>query len=143
MALSKNKLKDNIMSFVSYPDTFLDSAESWSEAFNNYCLDIIPASITHSAAKEAFKQRFLTMGNGIIIFPQCFVDYAQILATGMQPAFTATAPIGIPNFTPVYSLGYSGATSEDCINLLVSIIHSWMLTGIATNNSSGATIPWS
>lgn len=149
MALIKQNLVNNLLLvFNSETDTFPESleqaAEQWAAAFNDYAKIVTPPSLTFEAAKQSFKSTFLgiTMVNGITQFPQCFINYANALAPGMQPAFSSTPPPPNLNFSPVYALGLSGGSSEQCINMLSNIIHAWMKTGIAVNNSSGATINW-
>lgn len=128
--------------FDGFPNSFSSAAERWATAFHNYAKLVVPPSTTSEAAKEAFKSTFMTMGNGRIILPKCFVAYANVLATGMQPAFSSTPPIGEPQLEIVYSLGLGGGSSAQCISMIVSIVDAWMRTGIAVNNSSGVTTNW-
>lgn len=130
--------------FEGFPDSFASAAERWATAFDNYAKIVVPPSTTNEAAKAAFKSMFMTINNsnGRIILPKCFSAYAQVLASGMQPAFTAIQPIGDPILDPVYVIGYSGGTSQACIQLIVSIVDTWMRTGVAVNNSSFISVNW-
>jgi|GEM_PF-3617689 len=144
----KNKLSlifdKEYSGFVDFPSSFEDAANKWSDAFDSYASLVTPPSTTNSTAKEAFRSTFLTItdSNYTISFPQCFTAYCAALAIGMQPAFSAIPPQGIINFDSVYALGLSGASSSECISLIVTIVHSWMLSGIAVNNQSGVSTNW-
>lgn len=131
--------------FEGFPDSLEGAAQRWAEAFDIYAKEVIPFSTTNEAAKSAFISTFMgiNFSNGRIQFPLCFVAYATALAPGMLPAFAGTPPIGIPVFDPIYAVGMSGGTSEQCIDMMVNILDIWMRTGIAVNTSTSVTINWS
>ena len=128
-----------------YPESLEDAAVKWSLALNSYASLVTPPSTTFELARQAFIQTFLGMNapnSGLILFPQCFVQYAIVLSTGMQPAFTGVPPPNVPNFESVYSIGMNGGNSRAVISLLTTLIDVYFRTGTAINNTSGATINW-
>jgi hypothetical protein len=152
MALDSNILKLELSKifdakhpqFVKFPESLADAAEKWSAAFDKYASVVTPPSTTAAQAKQAFKGLFMTIqgANGPVVLPQCFAAYAAALALGMQPTFTGTPPVGTPILAPVPPVGLAGGTAAECIDMIVTIVHNWMLTGVAVNNSSAATVTW-
>lgn len=130
--------------FVEFPSSLADAAEKWADAFDKYASQVTPPSTTATQAKQVFKSTFLTIqgSNGPAVLPQCFAAYAAVLSTGMQPAFTGTPPVGTPILASIPPIGLAGAKASVCIDMIATIVHSWMLTGIAINNSSGVAVTW-
>jgi hypothetical protein len=68
--------------------------------------------------------------------------YATALGLGMNPSFTG-APSSSPlSFKSVISKGKSGGSNKECLDLMINLIDTYFKGGIATNNSTGASIPW-
>jgi hypothetical protein len=130
--------------FISFPETFLEAAEKWSDGINVYATNVVPVSSSGNIARTAFFSIMSTMtnANGITLFPQAFAAYATQLAVGMA-GYSATPPPMPIDFSPVYSLGLAGGKSADCLSLLADIIDIWFHTGIAVQISSGISQPWS
>lgn len=133
-----------VFDFKNYPNSLENAAQRWANAFHLYAKNVIPFSTTSEQAKKAFVDSFLQINflNGKTQFPLCFISYASILASGMLPTFLGTPPIGTPLFESVYSAGYSGKSSETCVDIFVGIVDSWMKTGIAVNISTTSIIKW-
>lgn len=131
--------------FVGFPQNQLQMANNWGNALQQYASGIIPPSATLAAAVTAFKNLMATMNtsNGLVVFPQAFTTFALTLSTGMQPAFTATPPPAPISLTPVFSIPLQDGTNSTRISTMASIIDAWMRTGIAINNASGVSVPWS
>lgn len=152
MALVSNIFKDGLSkifdteyaTFVDFPSSLPDAAEKWADAFDKYASQVTPPSTTSAQAKAAFKSTFMTIqgGNGPAVLPQCFAVYAAALSLGMQPAFTGTPPVGTPILASIPPIGLAGGKASVCIDMIATIVHSWMLTGVAINNSSGVAVTW-
>lgn len=81
--------------------------------------------------------------NGITALENGIMAYAQLLAVGMTPNYTA-APSVLPlSFNSAKAKGMAGGSNNQCITTMSNIIDSYFRAGIATDNSSGVTIPWS
>lgn len=131
--------------FEGWPKTRREAAERWSRAFNEYAKKVVPKSTSYSAARSAFENRFMMIGdnNGIEQFQLCFFDYAVALAPGMLPTYASTPPSVPPILKPVFYIGYGGGSSEQCINKLVDIVDTWMRTGRAKHTTHHTVVPWS
>lgn len=153
MPLIKEKLYENIMRIVIYPNSQRDAAIRWSNALDDYCNDLLFPSTTHQQAKNAFISTFMTMNyntDGRIIFQNCFNVYTAALAPGMLPGIQmpnlfqiSTPPTNI-NLFPYYNFCYNNVSNmEECIKKLVDIVHPWFLTGLLTYSYIPyATINW-
>lgn len=130
-------------SFVGFPENNAVMADNWSSAVNAYAKDVIPPSTTAAAAKTAMEGvlQGVSVGTGIAVFQSAYTAYAAQLALGMQPAFTGTPPPSPIDLTPVYNLPYTTPISQR-VSAMATIVDTWFRTGIAVNNSSGASIPW-
>lgn len=133
--------------FTNYPSTTLETAERWSQAINSYAIGVFPASVTSSAAKEAFKGVMLGMSaeamNGLPIFKAAFTQYTTILGAGMTAAgFTGTPPPTSIMVESLVPLGLANTPKPAIIAAWVALIDSYFKTGIATNISTGVPITW-
>lgn len=132
--------------FIGFPTNNFDTASQWANVIDSYAKLIIPVITSSNPAKNAFKAQMLpvssNVNNGLIQLTLAFSSYATALSLAMQPIFTGTPPPTPINFAPVFVLGLSGASGEQTANVMANIIHLWFKTGIAVNNSSGATVPW-
>ncbi len=154
MPLIKSLLKNNIQElndqefpgFLGFPETTLEAATRWAEGIAEYATPIIPATTTILAAQEVLKNQLLTISNeasnGITVFQQALSDFASVISTGMQPTFTGTPPAIPLSISPATAIGFAGGTAEEVAEALSTIIDTWMKTGLAVNNSTGATINW-
>lgn len=79
--------------------------------------------------------------NGIKTLENAIIAYAQQLAIGMAPNFTG-AQNSILSFQSVLDKGLNNGSNEQCVSILVSTIHNYFKSGIATNNSTGVTTSW-
>jgi hypothetical protein len=132
-------------SFIGFPPNIVVMASNWGNALAAYLGGIIPPSATLPVAKQAFESLMLTMNtsNGLVVFPQAFTSMAAALSLGMQPAFTGTPPPLPINFSSVFSIPLQDGTNSLRINALTLTIDAWFRTGLAVNNVSGVTVPWS
>lgn len=95
------------------------------------------------AKKTDFKAKPAAEKNALTALEQGITAYATALAIGMNPTFTA-APSTTPlSFQSVIAKGKAGGSNKNCLDLMVDLIDKYFKGGIATNNSSGATSPWS
>lgn len=144
-------MDDKSSTFEGSPETGAEFAQKFSSAINAYVSSISPPSTTLSAAQTTLQGSLMTVGPPPgMLFPVAITAgmtaYATAVALGMQPAFTATpppAPVGPLILASVMPLGMGGAPASTCVTTLASIIDGWFRTGLAVNNTSGATIPWS
>lgn len=132
-------------SFVGFPDNPVSMADNWASVLERYLLTIIPPSTTISGAKQAFSSVMATMNtsNGLLVFPQAFTSLALALSVGMQPAFTGTPPPVPIQLSSVFAIPLQDGTNQTRIATMTSIIDAWFRTGLAVNNVSGVTVPWS
>ena len=144
-------MDDKSSTFEGSPETGAEFAQKFSSAINTYMSSIGPPSTTLSAAQTTLQGSLMTVGPPPgILFPVAITGgmtaYAATVALGMQPGFTATpppAPIGPLISAAVMPLGMGGAPASTCVTTLASVIDGWFRTGLAVNNTSGVTIPWS
>ena len=144
-------MDDKSSTFEGSPETGAEFAQKFSSAINTYASSIVPPSTSLSAAQAALQGNLMTVGPPPgMLFPVAITTgmaaYAAALVPGMLPAFTATpppAPIGPLISAAVMPLGMGGAPASTCVTALASVIDGWFRTGLAVNNTSGVTIPWS
>lgn len=105
------------------------------KTIKEYNIFLALKSKLYKAKPEVQKDGIVTLNNAIVV-------YAQQLAIGMAPTFTAAQGVVPIDLSPVKALGASGATNSQCIDLMVNIIDAYFKTGIAINNSSGVSTPW-
>lgn len=133
--------------FQGFPSNTIQVADRWSTAINDYAALVIPASLNSSLAKEAFRIALLSISsevpNGAVLFKTAFSSYAAQLAIGMSPTFKGNPPPVPIELSSVFALGFSGGSSEQCVQMMSGIIDLWFRTGTATNTVSGVTTPWS
>lgn len=153
MPLIKEKLVHELKKIMdpSYPEyeNFPNKGEvsiRWTEAIHAYAKSAIPA-IT-PVSQEVARSTLLSAWQALeidarIAFPAGLTAYTVSLGLGMQPAFSATPPSIPIVLDSVFTLGLTGESGSRCAELMAELIHQWFKTGIAVNNSSGATIPWS
>ena len=135
--------------FEGFPADSPEVAERWSEAIRVYTQSIIPVSINGTLAKQAMYSSLLAINSqtptGLTIFCAGVLAFATSLGLVMNPALTATqtpAPLE-PLLSPIMISGFAGATSAVIAPQMATAIDGWFRTGIAINNTSGVTIPWS
>lgn len=80
--------------------------------------------------------------DGIMSLEQGVMAYAQQLAIGMSPTFTAAPSVTPLSLSQLSSKGLAGATADSQLDLMIDLIHIYLKSGIATNNSSGVTTSW-
>ena len=144
-------MDDKSSTFEGSPETGAEFAQKFSSAINTYMSSIGPPSTTLSTAQTTLQGSLMTVGPPPgMLFPVAITGgmtaYAAAVALGMQPGFTATlppAPIGPLISAAVMPLGMGGAPASTCVTTLASVIDGWFRTGLAVNNTSGVTIPWS
>ena len=130
--------------FSGFPADINEAAQKWSEAIGDYAQSIVPPTTTISQAKSAMNSVISGItNNGVAQLPISFTNFAASLAIGMQPAFTGTPPSVPVDFSSIYPIGLGGGSSEQVINAMAAIIDAWFRTGIAVNNTSGVSVPWS
>lgn len=92
--------------------------------------------------KVLFDAKPVVQKDGMKALENAIMAYAQQLAIGMLPNFTAAPSVAPLSFAPVSSQGLGGASNEVCINSIVDLIHTYFKGGTATNNTSGTTTSW-
>jgi len=127
-----------------FPVSTEEAAVRWSTAFNAYASSVVPSSTTSSLAKSACESVLLSQlsATNPSALEVGFTAYVNQLALGMQPTFTAVAPIGL-SLASAFAVGIAGGSAESVATLMSGLIDVWFRTGTATNNSSGVTVPWS
>ena len=150
MPLDINILKNKLSAIIDpreasgYPSSFEQSASLWADAIYLYSVKIVPVSTLASKARVSFYNTFLTgKANIIPVLPIAFTKYAIDLAAGMSHTFTGVPPPNPIVLDPAFAAGMAGADASIVVNNLVTIIHSWFITGTATNIASGITSIWS
>ena len=145
----KKIIDQNYNAFAGFPSDTPDMADKWSQAVNTYASAVVPPSVNSSLATTAMKSVLLTISNatptGLTIFSASVLAYATSLGLGMQPGFTATpppSPLDILLATLVAS-GFAGADSATIATQMATAIDGWFKTGIAINNASSISAPWS
>jgi len=138
--------------FQGYPETSLQAIHNFADVVNGYAQFVVP--ITTPASQQLAVQSFITTMMPLTstpstsgptfmsLFPLAMMSYATQLALGMQPTFTATPPVTPLILDSVWQIGLNGGTTQQVISAMVPIIDTWFKTGIAVNNTSGATITW-
>lgn len=151
MPLIKLNLLSNIRSindqefigFNQFPQNSIEAANRWSLAIGNYAAQVIPISSTFEPARMALESQLLLIPTaGESAFIQGLISYANLLALGMAPTFSAIPPPIPPILNPAFTLGFGGGSSEAVANLLSDIIDGWFRTGTAINTISGVTVNW-
>jgi len=140
-------LNQEYPSFEGFPDNMGGVVESWANAINDYAKSVVPTSTTSEQAKEAFKSTMLGMsselGNGAVILPLAFTNYATALALGMAGAgFIGTPPVAPINLAPIIAAGLGGASGEIIANSFTVVVDIWFRTGTATPTAGGSPIIW-
>lgn len=130
--------------FKDWPSSLDDAANKWGNTINNYARIVVPVSITSVVARTAFVAKFLLLDsvNDVSGMSDAIKVYADVLGSGMAPAFTYTIPNIGPDLTPVKMLGLSGGSSKQCIDLMSTIIDIWFRTCTAQNTISGGVVFW-
>lgn len=155
--LNKSALINSLTSFIdkesvdftSFPKSTEDAAELFGRALVNYTSNIIPQSISHELAKQQFvtifKEMNYTSANGNIILVNALNQFVLQLGIGMiglNSIVTSTPPIFTnEDFVSVWSLGFNGGSSEECINTFCNIIDLKMILGFSTT-IVGIVIKW-
>ena len=155
MPLVRDDLKDSLVSlFSSPPDSFDLCAKAWSDAMSSYSATMVPLVVFPEPARVALanslSSAFSDPANSAIVtasaMENAWGDFAIALGAAVSPPFTSTpanAPIGLVGFQLLLLSDPLVATHDSAANDVAGAIHSWMLTGTATNTTTGATISWS
>lgn len=144
MALNYQILVERLNSLFSNPPPTTEACvELWASAIRLYSQTITPPSVTSFAASEALKP-LLTLAfkssNALPGMSQAFLAWAQILGSGMAPTFTGVPPLRPIDFSNLFS--QSPSSHLEAAQKFALVIHSWTLTGTATNNVSGVSVNW-
>lgn len=129
--------------FTSPPSTIEECAQLWASAIRDYSLTISPPTTTVLAASQALVPLLVSAFRTTNAQPgmaQAFAAWAGILGSGMAPTFASTPPVVPINFSSVFAS--QSATHLEAAQKFALVIHSWVLTGIAVNTVSGATVNW-
>tara|TARA_Y100000310_G_scaffold248042_1_gene253837 strand:+ start:985 stop:1440 length:456 start_codon:yes stop_codon:yes gene_type:complete len=151
MPLVAATLETSIKDLIDDPsDTAAGAAQKWSDAIGDYASAIVMAPTTTGEAAKAALLGALTatFGNPTDGTPPVsttwdapMAAFAGTLAGGMAPAFTGTPPGA--GFSSVVFTGANFEDSGAAAAALSASIDGWFKTGIAVNNSSGASSTWS
>lgn len=135
--------------FQGFPSDNVEVAQRWSDAVNAYALSVAPPSVNATTATGLMETALLPINSntptGLTTFCAGILAYATSLGLGMQPTFTATPPPAPlePLLTPVMASGFAGASASVIATQMATIIDGWYKTGIAVNNSTSVSVPWS
>lgn len=147
--LQSNLVDDLERLFESPPETAALCAQQWATIMHNYASTVIPASTTVAAAAAAMVPSLTSIfETNVEASPTAgamelvFLAFGIQVGAGMAPAWVATAPVGQVGFLPLFERGARTSHREEAITYGNSI-HLWMITGQATNSTSGATVSWS
>lgn len=133
------------VNFEQFPKNNIETAERWAEAIDTYANVVIPTSKSSGEARESFVgvMQQVTPGiDGLAILTQAILSYATILGAGMAPTFAGTPSPSPLVLSSVSIIGMSGGTSQQCCELLGSLIDTWFRSGIAINTTTGASVNW-
>lgn len=144
MTLNYNLLVERLNSlFSNPPGTAEECAKLWASAIRDYSLTITPPSTTVQVASNALVPLLITAfksPNAASVMPYAFAAWAGILGSGMAPAFAGIPPVAPISFISLFG-GFS-QTHLEAAQKFALVIHSWVLTGTATNTVSGASVNW-
>lgn len=134
------------VSDTSYPSDKSEAVSQWGAAIFEYASKIVPPSASQEPARRAFESVLSTYTleaeNGLEVLSMAFISHASVLAGGMA-GFIGIPPTGSPNFDAVKRIGLAEGSSQECAELMASIIDSWYRKGKAQPITTGPTIPWS
>jgi len=152
MALDLDKLNDGLATlFNMKSENAVDWARLIAKTIGEYASDLSPASnyllgiqpgqiafisvlVAESGTLEKYLPRALKSG---------LPAFAATLALGQGPTHTGVPPGPPPDFQGVMdSVRDNESTSNEAAAKLATAIHNWFCTGKATNNASGAILPW-
>ena len=141
--------------FDGLPVSVTDAANKWFNSTWSYfvCISSPPALDLVVELKESLRLIFLTRfrqmeanmhgKNNIEIFASCFEDFCTAVANAFSPVYTTVHAIPKVNLRPVESLGKVGGTSEQCIDLLTTIVHGYFISHTSTLIVEPHTVfPW-
>jgi len=121
-------------------------AIEYTNIIDSYASLVTPPTTTSAVARTALLGILQGVspdaGNLEPLLASGLSAYAGALAPGMLPSFTGTPPVVPIILSSVAPAGQAGAPSAAQASLLSGLIDSWFRTGIAVNNSSGASITW-
>jgi hypothetical protein len=148
MALDVNILKASLTAIYT-ATTNTNNATALSNAICNYLIPITPASTGVESGRAqmiATFNSFAGQPNGHInALTTALPVYAAVVASGMSPEYTGTAPtsVTLPNFTSLYkALTDVEASHADCATIISAAIHTWFSSGTATHNIEQTTVNW-
>jgi len=150
MPLVVATLQASILDLIDNPsDTAAGAAEKWSDAIGDYASAIVMAPTTtgedaKSDLKDALTITFESPSDtttASTTWDAPMAAFAGTLAGGMAPDFTGTPPGA--GFSSVVFTGANFEDSTAAAAALSASIDGWFKTGIAVNNSSGASSTWS
>ena len=128
---------------ANYPADSTAVANAWADVADVLLAQVVPASTTSVAARQAFVAIMSginpTIPNGLTLMENAFMAYAAQIGVGMAPAFTATPPPTPPPIAITLNVPLDAQTAA---GLLASVLETWAHTGTATNVSSGVTSGW-
>jgi hypothetical protein len=134
MALDVNGLVGSLNSLFSEPyPTTQENAGAWARAIGSYTQNIIPSSVTVSAASSAFEAElntaFINNDKPVMLLQleAAFGNFATIVGGGMI-GYNAVRP---PSFIGLAEIGVAGSHGVAALTFAAKI-NVWMKTGTAT-----------
>lgn len=149
MPLIQSNLENALASFFEDPpETAALCAREWANAMRDYTLPIVPPSTTVVAAAEVLAatltplfETSLSASTTASAMEAAWLVFATSVGVGMSPGWTSTPPANPLGFLPLFEA--RPLTHREAASNFARSIHLWMLTGMATNTTSGATTNWS
>lgn len=149
MVLFQTVLERDLLSlFEDPPETAALCAQRWAEAMENYASTVLPRSSTASAASAALELSLVSLFSTSlsstttsIAMEAAWLTFATTLGIGMAPDWVSTPPPGPIGFSLLFEA--RPETHREAASNFATSIHLWLLTGIAVNSTSGATVNWS
>jgi len=155
MPLVRDDLKDALVSlFLAPPVDFEGCAESWANALASYSETMSPLLVASPepariVLKASLLSAFSNPANSADVtstaMETAWRTFAIALGASIAPPFTSTpvnVPPGLVGFRLLFLIDPFPETHDAAADAVAGAIHSWMLTGTATNTTTGATIPW-
>jgi hypothetical protein len=150
MPLIQSNLEDALAAFFEDPpETAALCAREWADAMRDYTLPIVPTSTTVAVAAEALAATLTPIFETSLSAPTtasgmeaAWAVFAVTVGSGMLPDWAPTPPPGIVGFLTLFEAPRPLTHREAAANF-AQAIHLWMITGLATNTSTSATVSWS
>ncbi len=149
MPLIQSDLENSLVAFFEDPpETAALCAREWADAMRDYTLPIVPVSTTVVTAAEVLAATltpvFETSLSEVVTasaMEAAWLVFATSVGLGMAPDWSSTPPVGLIGFLPLFEA--RPLSHREAAHSFAQAIHRWMITGLATDTTSGVTVNWS